>query len=150
MLLFLCTVSLCTHIAQSIPGREFQTEDACLEVVWQAEAQGIDPVLAMSVAWHESRFKRSAVSSAGAVGVMQVLPRYWCKSKPCDHIEAGVRALRHYTKRRGVRDGLCSYFSGRRCKQAGRTAQRYADKVLKLASRYRAIKFEDCEAVDGC
>ena len=34
----------------------------------------IDPYLAAAVIWKESRFREDAVSSAGAMGLMQVMP----------------------------------------------------------------------------
>ena len=39
-----------------------------------AEAFELDPVLVRSVIWAESRFDAKAVSSAGAVGLMQLMP----------------------------------------------------------------------------
>src|SRR2546430_12077117 len=35
---------------------------------------GVNPYLVMGLAWHESGWQASVVSSAGAVGVMQVMP----------------------------------------------------------------------------
>ena len=35
---------------------------------------GVNPFLVMGLAWHESGWQSSVVSSAGAVGIMQVMP----------------------------------------------------------------------------
>lgn len=40
-----------------------------------AEDAGVEPELGLALAWHESRFDPAAVSSAGAVGLLQVMPR---------------------------------------------------------------------------
>lgn len=39
-----------------------------------AEASGLSPQLIAAVAWRESRFRPGAVSSAGAIGEMQLMP----------------------------------------------------------------------------
>ena len=44
------------------------------KLIAEAEKQGVDPNLALAVAWSESQFKQSAKSEAGAIGVMQVMP----------------------------------------------------------------------------
>lgn len=43
-------------------------------VVETARHQGVEPALALAVAWQESRLDESARSSAGAIGIMQVEP----------------------------------------------------------------------------
>lgn len=40
----------------------------------EAERKGIDPKLALAIAWTENRFSSTGVSSAGALGPMQVMP----------------------------------------------------------------------------
>jgi soluble lytic murein transglycosylase-like protein len=70
---------------------------------WSA-AYGVDPKLARAVAWMESGFRQDVVSSAGAVGVMQLLPATWAwvdtmigRTTPRTYdgnVQAGVRLLR--------------------------------------------------------
>jgi len=119
----------------------------CRDVFQEAENQGVDPLLAVSVAHVESGFRRKAKSSAGAVGPMQVMPQFWCKSKRCNLIEAGVRALKTYTSSHGEKDGLCHYFSGRACKNY-KSRKRYRDKVLRV----KKLAYAEYEflCVGGC
>lgn len=43
-------------------------------IIAEAQRQGIDPSLALEVAYVESSFNQNAVSSAGAIGVFQLMP----------------------------------------------------------------------------
>lgn len=66
----------------------------CVRIGKEALNQGVDPVLAISVAMHESRFTYPT-SAKGAKGPMGVMTRYVCaKGAPCDLISAGVSALK--------------------------------------------------------
>ena len=44
------------------------------QIVQAAQAQGVDPNLALAIAQNESGFSQSAVSDKGAIGVMQLMP----------------------------------------------------------------------------
>jgi hypothetical protein len=145
---FHCLVVFCANIAntQAHTGQASRAQ-VCEEIAAEAIAQDVNPVLAVAVAWRESAFTRSAVSSAGAVGPLQVMPRFWCKSKPCDYIEAGIRALKHYTEKHGLNDGLCAYASGRRCRLAGKQSRRYLRDVRRLFDKFSSFYLEAC---DGC
>jgi soluble lytic murein transglycosylase-like protein len=63
---------------------------------------GVDPQLARALAWMESGFQQDVVSSAGAIGVMQLLPETW---EFVDTVLLGVRTPRTYdgNVRAGVR-----------------------------------------------
>jgi LysM repeat protein len=77
----------------------------------EARRQGVPPSFAQAVAWQESGWQPSVVSSAGAIGVMQLLPSTaeWVSSTMLDervnlwdarsNVRAGVRLLRHYLQR---------------------------------------------------
>ena len=41
----------------------------------KAREIGVDPDLAVKIAYHESRLNQSAISSKGAIGVMQIMPQ---------------------------------------------------------------------------
>ncbi len=92
----------------------------------EAEAIGLPPALAMAVAWQESGWRPGLTSSAGAVGVMQILPSTgeWIASSilrapvnvedTASNIQAGVRLLKHYhdTYRGDRARLLAAYYQG--------------------------------------
>ena len=145
-----CIVALCYAflIEAGHPEKKLEPRRAvCVDVAKEADSQGVDPLLAISVANVEGGFRRRIKSSAGALGPMQVIPRFWCKKTPCDLIKAGVYALRTYTKLYGESEGLCRYVSGRRCSGA-KSRQRYRDKVLRFKKMAADIHMRIC--VNGC
>ena len=145
-----CVLIFCSMILESeMNAVPKSRHSVCVEVVTESVKQEVDPVLSASVAWRESAFIRDAMSSAGAVGPMQVIPRFWCKKQPCDYIESGVRALKYYTLRHGERHGLCAYFSGKRCPVSQGVSHSYRDKVLKTYSKFSSYLSYSC-GQDGC
>lgn len=72
------------------------------EIVDKAKKVGIDPRLALSMTWVESRFNPEAVSPKGAIGLMQVMPDtgkglgFSEKDlrNPSKNIDAGLKYLR--------------------------------------------------------
>ena len=59
-------------IAQSIPSRMRVYQ----QVAFSADRMGVDPNLMIAIAFYESKFERGLISSAGAVGVMQVKKQF--------------------------------------------------------------------------
>lgn len=92
----------------------------------EATAQGVPVAFALAVAWQESGWRAGVVSSAGAVGVMQLTPptAHWVAGAmlghridlydPRSNIQAGVMLLRHYLDRyHGDRSlTLAAYYQG--------------------------------------
>jgi LysM repeat protein len=92
----------------------------------EARRAGVPVPLALAVAWQESGWRQRVVSSAGAVGVMQLLPStaQWVADSmlraPIDihssrsNIRGGVALLKHYLLRyRGdLRRVLAAYYQG--------------------------------------
>ena len=73
----------------------------------EAMLQGVDPNLVLAIIQKESNFKADAVSSAGAIGVMQLMRGTACDMGVCDsdalfgvrtNIRAGIKYLRWITK----------------------------------------------------
>ena len=90
-----------------------------------AAAHGVDQSLVKAVAWQESGWQQDVVSSAGAIGVMQVMPDtadYVNESlgggnlnvrKAGDNIELGVTYLDHVIDIMPSEDhGLAAYYTG--------------------------------------
>ena len=118
---------------------------AMLQVVYcethRAGATPLPPGLVLAVMEVESRFDRWAVSSAGAVGLMQVMP-FWPEQlgmrrrelvTPEPNIRMGCAILRHYLEieRNDVRRALARY--------NGSTGHReYPDRVVTRWTRFWA------------
>lgn len=91
-----------------------------------AVAYGIDPALIKALAWQESGWQQGVVSSAGALGVMQVMPSTggWVATElvgrplniaesPSDNILAGVVYLEWLIRYTGDENlALASYYQG--------------------------------------
>lgn len=97
---------------------------ACLLVSETAIQEGVDPFLAVALAWNESSML-DRTSRAGAKGFMQVVPKYACKD--CDLVQAGCRMLKGWLKSTGgdrLR-AVAHYNSGRSIKQSSLGWARY-------------------------
>lgn len=108
--------------------------EVCEELLERNQSFNLDPVLVVAVASEETRLRRDVESASGAVGVLQVLPIYWCPVEgSCNAIDAGLTALSYYMKKHDndPQKALTSYAG------AGKRARAYARRVL---SRMRHIK----------
>jgi LysM repeat protein len=93
-------------------------------VTAMARHYGVPPRLALAIAWQESGWQQRRVSSAGAIGVMQVMPdtgrwMRWYAGRPLrlrdthDNVQAGVltlRILRSWT--RYDKNAIAAYYQG--------------------------------------
>ncbi|MDX6533375.1 MAG: hypothetical protein QOF68_1119 [Gaiellales bacterium] len=117
---------------------------------WSAH-YGVDPSLVRAVAWMESGYQTRVVSSAGARGVMQVMPATWhyvqnvligqrVPHNPHGNVRIGVAYLNHLLNSYGGRARLAvaAYYQGPGALQSHgmlpETALYVAD-VLSLRSR---------------
>ena len=118
----------------------------------QAVNHGLEPSLVKAVAWQESGWRQDAVSSAGAIGVMQVMPgtaRYVNRAldhgnlkvrKAGDNIHLGAAYLRHMKQTLGsTKRALAGYYSGPgNVKGRLKAYQRkYTRSVLALKKRFQ-------------
>jgi LysM repeat protein len=92
----------------------------------EARRQHVPRAFALAIAWQESGWQPQVVSSAGAIGVMQLLPTTadWVAATmlgepvnlwdPRSNVRAGVRLLRHYLDRYGGSRSLAlaAYYQG--------------------------------------
>lgn len=118
-----------------------------------ARRYGWNPATVKALAWQESGWRQDVVSSAGAVGIMQVLPSTgeWLStyvvgrpldlSDPGDNVEAGVAFLDHlYGESNGdVRRTLGGYYQGAASLEARGPyddTEAYIDSILSLRERF--------------
>jgi len=120
------------------------------ELEWDGGGLYSAVTVAVAVAQEESAFT-SPLSKAGAMGPMQIIPRYHCPGpdgvvapskrrgvvEGCDLVDAGVKALRWFWLRydRDWSQALCHYNSGTKC---GSGSRRYAKRVLRRHRRLEA------------
>jgi soluble lytic murein transglycosylase-like protein len=92
-----------TRLARRIPDSEQRTE-LLITVQYEAKRAGLDPQLVLAVITHESAFRKYAISSASARGLMQVMP-FWVRligspEHNLFHLRTNLRygcvILRHY------------------------------------------------------
>lgn len=106
----------------------------------EAEIAGLDPQLVLAVIDIESNFDRYALSSAGAQGLMQVMP-FWkdVYNKPDDDLynplvslRYGCTILRHYMDKHSELSNALAAYNG----SLGR--DKYPNKIFRrLASRWQ-------------
>jgi hypothetical protein len=119
------------------PIDSWSTWVVCQEVALAAKTVGGPIRITTTLAWSESRFFPERVSSVGAVGPLQVLPRYWCPGggvDRCDLTLAGALAVKTLVNRYGAERGLCHFAAGNVCNAR---ALRYAQYILRRTKHRR-------------
>ena len=116
-----------------------------------ARAMGVDPALALAVAYQESGFNQAAVSPANAIGTMQVVPTTgaWASDlvgrelnllDPQDNVVAGVAVLRQLVATaEDLPTAIAGYYqglSGVRKHGMYPDTRRYVASVQTLMSRF--------------
>ena len=96
-------------------------------MLWAAAIRhGVNPYLVMGLAWWESGWNESAISSAGAVGIMQVMPATAAADGPAllgravdlhdaaDNIAMGTAIIKNNMNRYGndLAKALVAYYAG--------------------------------------
>ncbi len=121
-----------------------------------AKAHGVDPLLVHSVIQVESNYNLQAVSSKGAEGLMQLMPRtsgmlgVGNTFDPAQNIEAGVRYLRQLQEiYKDDRLALAAYNAGPGAVDRYRQVPPYSETqnyVTRVSERYRAAKAQQRQA----
>jgi soluble lytic murein transglycosylase-like protein len=118
-----------------------------------ALAQGLNPGLVKAIAWVESGWQQDAVSSAGAVGFMQITPptAQWLEAailtEPLnedvsiyDNVKMGARYLRLLIDATGDEEkAIASYYQGPGITMSGKVyeeTKHYVELVKGVRARY--------------
>jgi soluble lytic murein transglycosylase-like protein len=119
---------------------------------WAGQSHGLSPALVKAVVHAESLFDPYAISTKGALGLMQLMPRTADQLgvddpfNPWQNIEGGTRYLSHLIQRfqGDLSLGLAAYHAGERTvrRYSGippyRETRRYVSRVLTLYRHYDA------------
>jgi len=134
-------------VTKAIAKRYRISHEATRELVGTAYREGkgigVDPLLIIAVIAIESRFNPIAQSDGGAIGLMQVIPRFHADKfdvahgksvlDPRTNIQLGARVLKEYIKRSGTDATGLQLYNGASA-DAGNV---YANKVLGERQRLR-------------
>ena len=134
-------------VANAVARKYRISQDATREFVGTAYREGkglgVDPLLIIAVMAVESRFNPVAQSDGGAMGLMQVIPRYHTDKfnaargesvlDPRINIQLGTRVLKEYIRRGGTDVAGLQLYNGASA-DAGNV---YANKVLGERQRLR-------------
>jgi soluble lytic murein transglycosylase-like protein len=136
----------------NVVARKYRvSHDATRELVDAAYREGarygLDPILIIAVMAVESRFNPIAASDGGAVGLMQVIPRYHSDKldpatgetmlDPHTNIKVGAGVLKEYIRRGGSPTAGLQLYNG----ASGDASNAYANRVLsEMQSLQHAVR----------
>lgn len=86
-------------------------------ILQNSEKHNVPATLIAAVIHQESSYRAHAQSSSGAIGLMQIIPRYWQKSCPGDlyneevNINCGSYILSQYHNKAGSWDKALGYYN---------------------------------------
>jgi soluble lytic murein transglycosylase-like protein len=134
-------------VANAVARRYRISLEATRELVGTAYREGkvigVDPLLIIAVMAIESRFNPIAQSDGGAIGLMQVIPRFHADKfdvalgksvlDPRTNIQLGARVLKEYIKRGGTDMAGLQLYNG----ASADAGNAYANKVLGERQRLR-------------
>lgn len=130
----------------SVVARKYRVSDEAMRLMIgtafrEARKNGLDPVLVVAVMAVESRFNPIAQSERGAMGLMQVIPRFHSDKVSADgeesifdphvNIRLGARVLKEYIQRGGNELAGLQLYNG----SASDPSNAYAGKVMAERQR---------------
>ena len=111
---------------------------------------GVDPLLIIAVIAVESRFNPIAQSATGAIGLMQIIPRYHVDKleaaagqsvlDPPTNIELGARVLKEYIKRGGTEIAGLQLYNGASDDETNAYAERVLGEKQRLKDAIRRAR----------
>ena len=118
-------------------------------VVRAANKHGVNPHLALAISWQEAGWQQRRISSAGAIGAMQVMPGTgrWMSmylGRPLnlyglyDNVAAGVFLIKVLQSQTGPRKAIAAYYQGLGAVQEHgmyRSTKTYVKNVVALRER---------------
>lgn len=132
-------------------ARRYRVAEAAASLVVRSayrsgREHGVDPLLILAVTAIESRFNPVAESSMGAMGLMQVIPRFHPEKLPGDggeqalldpevNIRVGTQVLREYLGRFGELEPALQKYAG----AFDEPGAQYTGKVLAEKARLRRV-----------
>jgi len=154
-------LSLCVAMPAALPMSAYQAKNICRyekTILNAATKHGVDPYMLASLIYVESSFRPRVVSTAGACGLTQVVPKwtgaretggksYTCAQlkNPVVSINVGAQILSYVISkyaRGNIDKGLCFYNAGTRC-----LTKKHFYKRLKYVKRVRQVW---SDITDGC
>jgi len=128
--LIMCLALLQGHTVKDRP----ESLAVCVAVGEGAEARGISPALPIALAYHESTLTWSAVSRVGALGPMQVMPRYIrCDGSRQCLVSAGLDMFEYWKGRYpNPVDTIAHYNGGNK---PGKRSYSWARAVVRLSRK---------------
>lgn len=105
-------------------------------IIENSERNNLDPLLVAAVIHQESSYRPKVVSGAGAVGLMQIMPRYWQATCGSDlhneeiNIQCGTSILAKYQQLGGNLKTALGYYN------VGPSAYKNNRKMRKQGKKY--------------
>jgi hypothetical protein len=111
----------------------------CGLIVETAEEYRLDPLVLASVMMQESGGWSGAESSAGAMGLMQVMPFHACSSwNPVENVRCGASILADHLTDDSLREGFAAYNAGVNGRDTYGRGYDFADIVLAIHAQVKA------------
>lgn len=137
---------LASHLAHYYRVNGFLADETVQAAFAAATENGLDPLLVLAVIGVESSFDPAARSPKGALGLMQIIPRYHLARldehggeavllEPEVNVALGARILSEYVARHGSLAAGLQRYNG----AAGDDEARYAQRVLSERERLNAV-----------
>jgi soluble lytic murein transglycosylase-like protein len=114
-------------------------------IVQSSDRYNLDPLLLAALIRQESSYRSTVTSPAGAVGLTQVMPRYWQNECPGDlfneynNINCGAYILKKYESNAGdMKTALAHYNVGPTAYNTNRKMKKQGKKYAKQVKAHRS------------